>query len=64
MHCNHCVGNRQVVEDIVQNIKKNLQQIPSRGDAKELRRLFRASPGYILMSSDFSQCWLPSVVIC
>lgn len=33
----------------------NLQQIPSRGDAKELRRIFGASPGNILMSSDFSQ---------
>ena len=33
----------------------NLQQIPSRGDAKELRRIFGASKGYILMSSDFSQ---------
>lgn len=33
----------------------NLQQIPSRGDAKELRRIFGATPGYILMSSDFSQ---------
>ena len=33
----------------------NLQQIPSRGEGKEIRRLFGASPGYILMSSDFSQ---------
>lgn len=33
----------------------NLQQIPSKGEAKELRRLFGASKGYILMSSDFSQ---------
>lgn len=33
----------------------NLQQIPSRGEAKEIRRLFGASPGNILMSSDFSQ---------
>lgn len=33
----------------------NLQQIPSRGDAKELRRIFGASKGCILMSSDFSQ---------
>ena len=33
----------------------NLQQIPSRGDAKELRRIFGASKGNILMSSDFSQ---------
>ena len=33
----------------------NLQQIPSRGEAKELRRIFGASKGNILMSSDFSQ---------
>lgn len=33
----------------------NLQQIPSRGDAKEIRRIFGATPGYIIMSSDFSQ---------
>ena len=33
----------------------NLQQIPSRGESKELRRIFGATPGYILMSSDFSQ---------
>ena len=33
----------------------NLQQIPSRGEAKELRRIFGAGKGNILMSSDFSQ---------
>jgi DNA polymerase I-like protein with 3'-5' exonuclease and polymerase domains len=33
----------------------NLQQIPSRGEAKEIRRIFGASKGNILMSSDFSQ---------
>jgi len=33
----------------------NLQQIPSKGESKELRRLFGAAPGNILMSSDFSQ---------
>lgn len=33
----------------------NLQQIPSRGEGKEIRRIFGASPGNILMSSDFSQ---------
>lgn len=33
----------------------NLQQIPSRGEAKEIRRIFGATPGYIIMSSDFSQ---------
>lgn len=33
----------------------NLQQIPSRGEAKELRRIFGASKGNILLSSDFSQ---------
>lgn len=33
----------------------NLQQIPSRGDAKELRRIFGASKGNVLLSSDFSQ---------
>lgn len=33
----------------------NLQQIPSRGDAKEIRRIFGASKGNVLLSSDFSQ---------
>ena len=33
----------------------NLQQIPSKGEAKEIRRIFGASKGNILMSSDFSQ---------
>lgn len=33
----------------------NLQQIPSRGDAKELRRIFGAGKGNVLLSSDFSQ---------
>ena len=33
----------------------NLQQIPSKGEQKEIRRLFGAAPGNILMSSDFSQ---------
>lgn len=33
----------------------NLQQIPSHGDGKELRRLFGASKGNVLLSSDFSQ---------
>lgn len=33
----------------------NLQQIPSRGEGKEIRRIFGASKGNILMSSDFSQ---------
>ena len=33
----------------------NLQQIPSRGEAKEIRRIFSAAPGNVLMSSDFSQ---------
>lgn len=33
----------------------NLQQIPSKGEGKELRRLFGASKGNILLSSDFSQ---------
>ena len=33
----------------------NLQQIPSRGEAKEIRRIFGASKGNILMSSDFSR---------
>lgn len=32
----------------------NLQQIPSH-EGKEIRRLFGATPGYIMMSSDFSQ---------
>lgn len=33
----------------------NLQQIPSRGEGKEIRRIFGATKGYIMMSSDFSQ---------
>lgn len=33
----------------------NLQQIPSRGEAKEIRRIFSASKGNVLLSSDFSQ---------
>ena len=33
----------------------NLQQIPSKGEGVELRKIFRASDGYILMSSDYSQ---------
>lgn len=33
----------------------NLQQIPSRGEGKEIRRIFGAGKGNILMSSDFSQ---------
>ena len=33
----------------------NLQQIPSRGEAKEIRRIFGAGKGNILLSSDFSQ---------
>lgn len=33
----------------------NLQQIPSRGEGKEIRRIFSASKGNILLSSDFSQ---------
>lgn len=33
----------------------NLQQIPSRGEAKEIRRIFGAGKGNVLLSSDFSQ---------
>lgn len=33
----------------------NLQQIPSRGEAKEIRRIFGAAKGNVLLSSDFSQ---------
>lgn len=33
----------------------NLQQIPSKGEGVELRRMFRASPGYMMFSSDYSQ---------
>ncbi len=33
----------------------NLQQIPSKGEAKEIRRLFGAGKGNVLLSSDFSQ---------
>lgn len=33
----------------------NLQQIPGRGEKSELRKMFCASPGYVMMSSDYSQ---------
>lgn len=33
----------------------NLQQIPSHGEKSELRKMFCASPGYIMFSSDYSQ---------
>ena len=33
----------------------NLQNIPSHGESKEIRKMFVASPGYVLMSSDYSQ---------
>lgn len=33
----------------------NLQQIPGHGEKTELRKMFRASDGYIMMSSDYSQ---------
>lgn len=32
----------------------NLQQIPSRGSAKEIRKMFRASPGHLWISCDYS----------
>lgn len=32
----------------------NLQNIPSRGEGKEIRNLFVASPGYVMISSDYS----------
>lgn len=36
--------------------KPNLQQIPARNPiGKRIRQLFKASPGYVMMSSDFSQ---------
>lgn len=33
----------------------NLQNIPSHGDGKAVRKMFKATDGYVLMSSDFSQ---------
>ena len=33
----------------------NLQQIPGRGEKAELRKIFKATDGYIMMSSDYSQ---------
>lgn len=33
----------------------NMQQIPNRGQSKEIRKMFMASPGYVLIGSDFSQ---------
>jgi len=33
----------------------NLQQIPSKGESKKLRRLFGKAPGNILKSTDFTQ---------
>lgn len=45
-----------VSEICVHNCKDpNLQQIPSRGEKSELRKMFRASPGYVMFSSDYSQ---------
>lgn len=36
--------------------KPNLQQIPARNPiGKKIRQLFKATPGYVMMSSDFSQ---------
>ena len=32
----------------------NMQNIPSRGEGKEVRQLFTATPGYVLIGSDFS----------
>lgn len=33
----------------------NMQQIPNRGQGKEIRKMFCASPGCVLIGSDFSQ---------
>lgn len=45
-----------VSEICVHNCKDpNLQQIPSRGEKSELRKIFKATDGYIMMSSDYSQ---------
>jgi DNA polymerase I len=33
----------------------NLQNIPSRGDGKRVRKMFNAGSGYVLVGSDFSQ---------
>jgi DNA polymerase I len=35
-------------------VAPNLQQIPGRGEKSELRKMFKASPGYIMLSSDYS----------
>lgn len=43
----------KVPEDIVHKINfANLQNIPSH--AEDIRHMFRATPGYVLMSSDYS----------
>lgn len=48
--------NFVVSEICVHNCKApNLQQIPGRGEKSELRKMFCASPGYVMMSSDYSQ---------
>ena len=41
----------------------NLQQIPSRGEGKELRRLFGATPRLYIDEFRFQSSWLPNVVI-
>lgn len=34
--------------------RPNLQNIPSRGPGKEVRKMFKATPGYLMISSDYS----------
>ena len=41
----------------------NLQQIPSRGEGKELRRLFGATKRLYIDEFRFQSSWLPNVVI-
>ena len=41
----------KAIEDIVQFM--NMQNIPSH--AEDIRHMFRASPGYVMLSSDYSK---------
>lgn len=45
----------EAVEDIVHNQLKfvNMQNIPSH--AVDIRHMFRATPGYVMLSSDYSK---------
>lgn len=48
--------NFYVNKILVHNCKDpNLQQIPARGEKTEIRKIFKATDGYMMMSADYSQ---------